>query len=181
MQPIGGSDFRCLFDSDIGCILWVWGASGFSHLIRDRIVLEMKDKSFQERLLREPQLSPQWATEFVRASEASKKQIKFIVEQKSEVEAVRVKRNSFQNSARGFQPANSFQSGAQGFQSAKGSVFDCSNCENLTENEYAQLLTSYAIFVKVSIILLQCVKKTNLVKTTNTDKLMKFSIMWKSV
>ena len=60
-------------------------------LIRDRIVLGLHDKSLQERLLREPQLSLQKATDFVRASEASREQIKTIKDPQSRCDVDDVK------------------------------------------------------------------------------------------
>lgn len=49
-------------------------------LIRDRIVLGLRDNNLQERLLREPDLSLQKAVEFVRAAEISKQQFQHILE-----------------------------------------------------------------------------------------------------
>ena len=86
-------------------------------LIRDRIVLGLHDKSLQDRLLREPQLSLQKATDFVRASEASREQIKTIKDPQTrcDVDAVIVRRNTRRNSA-------------QVLQSSKGDVFNCVKC-----------------------------------------------------
>nr|XP_015910100.2 uncharacterized protein LOC107441381 [Parasteatoda tepidariorum] len=47
-------------------------------LIRDRVVVGIRDKVLQERLLREQQLTLQKAAEYVRASEVSKEQLKVI-------------------------------------------------------------------------------------------------------
>lgn len=49
-------------------------------LIRDRIVLGLRDSLLQERLLREPDVSLKKAIDFVRANETSQKQIKLIKE-----------------------------------------------------------------------------------------------------
>lgn len=54
-------------------------------LTRDRIVLKTQDKSLQEGFLRVPQLSLQ------RATKSSKEQTKSIVDQKSDVNATRIK------------------------------------------------------------------------------------------
>lgn len=63
-------------------------------LIRDRVVLGLRDSALQERLLREPQLSLKKALEFVRATEVSREQSKTIQEPSSSAVNV-VKKKTF--------------------------------------------------------------------------------------
>lgn len=72
-------------------------------LIRDRIVLGIRDNSLQERLLREPSLTLKKAADFLRASETSKEHLKTIKEPtvaKFDVHAMNLRKtkNKFMNS-----------------------------------------------------------------------------------
>lgn len=66
-------------------------------MIRDRVVMGIFDKNTQERLLREPKLTLTKTIDFCRATEASKTQSK-ILQNELQVDAIRGKKHSFQNS-----------------------------------------------------------------------------------
>ncbi|GBL84994.1 Retrovirus-related Pol polyprotein from transposon 17.6 [Araneus ventricosus] len=85
-------------------------------LIRDRVVLGIRDMSLQERLLRESDLTLKKAAEFLRASEASKHQIES-VKSASKVHEIQKNRDK-----------NSKGTASYTKNSASDTVFNCQKC-----------------------------------------------------
>ncbi|GBL99711.1 Uncharacterized protein K02A2.6 [Araneus ventricosus] len=85
-------------------------------LIRDRVVLGIRDMSLQERLLRESDLTLKKAAEFLRASEASKHQIES-VKSASKVHVIQKNRDK-----------NSKGTASYTKNSASDTVFNCQKC-----------------------------------------------------
>ncbi|GBN79630.1 hypothetical protein AVEN_125813-1 [Araneus ventricosus] len=117
-------------------------------IIRDRVVLGVNNRTLQERLMREPDLSVRNAADYIRAVETSQEQLKTISdfpEIKVEVDAVRAKMGHSSKSE-------------SVFNAGRSNNFHCNICGNIHGRRECPAYNRLCSICKKKIILLPCVE-----------------------